>query len=214
VTRRLPPPLLAVSPGDLDARAVDSRRLVRLVGQACEAGLTGLLLREPGLSDGSFLELARELRRILGAGWLGLHDRVHLAAEIGADGVHLGGRSLPVREARAVGGEDLPLGLSTHLGDDPDLLEDADYRFFGPLNSTPSKVGILDPVGLPGLRDACTSCRVPTWALGGVNPEDVGGVMATGAMGVAVLRGVLLAPDPGLATRAYLAAFAAAGPTR
>jgi len=173
---------------------------------ATSAGLRGILLRESRLDDGVFLNLALGLRRQFAdcAGWLGVHDRVHLAAPAGADGVHLGYRSLEVDEVRPIVGEQIAIGLSTHAADEPDAWSGADYRFYGPVFETPSKRGLLAPVGPDGLTRSAGGHTIPVWALGGVNPENLPLLVDCGARGVAMLSGLLGAPDVAAATGAAL----------
>jgi len=213
----LPPALLALSPGDLEPGDVRAFRL--RVERAVAAGLAGVLLREPALGDAVFVGLARDLRDALdrragGRGWLGIHDRVHLAAAVGADAVHLGFRSLPpavVRERFAPrwGGR-RSIGLSTHAGDDTSVWRAADYLFHGPVRDTPSKRGRVAPVGFDGLARAAAATAVPVWGLGGLEPADAAAVRAAGARGMAVLRGVLARPDAERRVGPYLDAWRAA----
>jgi thiamine-phosphate pyrophosphorylase len=210
---RLPPGLLAITPGTLDARG--ARGFAGSIERAASAGLSGVLVREPGLSDRDTLALARRLREVLdrasshtAPAWLALHDRLHLAAACGADGVHLGYRSLPVAEARAILPRGLSLGFSAHAHDDPAAWDAADYLFFGPVLDTPSKEGLVEPTGFEGLTQAVERAgQKPVLALGGLQPKHAARVRETGAAGLAVLRGVLGAEDPAGATRDYLAAW-------
>lgn len=209
--------MIALSPGDLDDGAIGS--FLHAVGRALEAGLKGLLLRERRLSDRSFGALLEGVvERSSGLGvWLGVHDRAHVYAASaeapnGPRALHVGFRSLPPALAREVVGPAAAIGLSTHAGDDESSWSRADYLFHGPLRATPSKEGLVEPVGFDGLRDAVRRADQcggrPLWAIGGILPDDAGAVAAAGASGVAVLRGILSAPDPGAATRAYNAAWA------
>ena len=203
------PRLIALSPGDLAGG--DHRAFLAAVRRALAAGLPGLLLREPRLSDREFLALGRELtglRQLHPSLWFAVHDRAHLAAELGADAVHLSFRSLRPAELRPWLDPCIALGLSTHAHDDPGTWEAADYLFHGPLRATPSKAALVEPVGLDGLERALARTRRPLFALGGVRPEDVAEVQTRGAHGVAVLAGILRAEDAAEATRAYLAALA------
>jgi len=201
------PRLVALSPGTL-APGGAGPFLATLEG-ALAAGLPGLLLREPGLSDRAFLALARELRaRCAAAGcWLALHDRAHLAAELAADAVHLSFRSLRPRELAWLP-RGIARGLSTHAQDETREWEGADYLFHGPLHPTPGKPVVLAPLGHAGLARARARSALPMLALGGVQPADVPLLRAAGLHGVAVRAGILGAPDPAAATRAYLEALA------
>lgn len=211
--RRLPGTILALTPGDLVPGA--GARLLAAASAAIGAGLRSILLREPGLSDRETLELARALRALLGpAGWLGLHDRVHLAPSAGADAVHVGHVSLRPREARAICAGATAIGYSAHAHDAADEHAGADYLFFGPVHDTPSKRGRLAPTGLDGLARAVRDARAPVWALGGIGPGEAAGVLAAGARGLVARGALLAAADPGAAYGALARAVAAAAPGR
>lgn len=73
-----------------------------------EGGCRWVQLRMKEAPDEEFLRVGREVGRLCrqyGATFL-LDDRVHLVAELGADGVHLGKNDMPPREARGL----LPAG--------------------------------------------------------------------------------------------------------
>ncbi len=183
-SRRMPGALLALSPGTLrGGRGFDGilAALERAVDAAVQGGLRSLMLREPFLEDGETLALGLRLSSVLrgaagGAStWFAIHDRVHLAGELGADGVHLGGRSLPPAEARNVlDGAPVAIGLSAHAGDDPRASEAVDYAFHSPVFPPTSKEKGGGPaVGPSGLRAFAESSPVPVWALGGIDAEAI-----------------------------------------
>ena len=58
-----------------------------------------------------------------------------------------------------------------------------------------------------GLADITGAARVPVLAIGGVNPARVGELIAAGAVGVAVMGGVMRAADPAPETKALIAAL-------
>jgi thiamine-phosphate diphosphorylase len=196
---RLPPALLALTPGD------GAPDLCARVVRAAAAGLRGVLLREPRLEDRAYLALAHELARALAPwpdAWLGLHDRPHLALAAGAAGVHLGGASLAPAQVRPWLAPALALGFSSHASDDPARWRGADYLLHAPFGVVPGKGA---PLGPTGLAAAVRAALCPVWALGGIEPGDVAAALGAGASGVAVLRGVLGSADPARATQAYLA---------
>jgi len=200
--RRFPPPLVALSPGDLAPASVPG--FLAKARAAIGAGLRAILVREPAMGDGALLDLALEVRRLLPAeGWLGIHDRVHLAEAARADAVHLGFRSLEPSEARKILPEAIAIGLSAHAGDDETTWSAADYLFFGPVRATPSKEGLKEPVGFEELARAAARSPVPVWAIGGLRDVDVATCRAAGCAGIAVRAGILGAPDPAGAYAAY-----------
>ncbi len=198
--RRLPPSLLVVSPGVLTMGAPGSaaaQELASFPARAREAlvgGASGVLIREPHLEDGPFLWLARELRALFdrdaAGAWLGVHDRVHLGAAAGADGVHLAGASLSVADARSVLGEGVALGVSTHHGDTEERWAGADYAMHAPIFAPHSKELESEPLGPAGLRAFCAQCPLPVWALGGVDPARLPGLEGMGAAGAAAIGAV------------------------
>jgi thiamine-phosphate diphosphorylase len=209
---RTPPRLVALTPG---RQAADVATLERGVAAALEAGLPGVLLREPARGDRELLALATALRARTAehGAWLGVHDRLHVALAVGADAVHLGFRSLSPAAARAAlaGADGVALGLSAHAGDDAERWAPADYLVFGPLRATPKDPPVA-PVGFDALARAVQRAAVPVSGIGGLEPDDVDAVLGAGAAGVFVLRGVLAAPAPAAAVRAYLARLSAVDP--
>lgn len=204
---QLPPPILALTPGTLepgDRRAADE--LVQRVRAAVSGGLGAVLLREPGLPDAELVALAQTLSGRFEDLWLGVHDRVHLARAVGAQGVHVGARSLTPAELRTWLPAELALGLSTHTADHEARWAGADYLFHGPVHMTP-KPYLVEPIGFSGLRAAVERSPAPIWALGGLGPGDVAGALEAGAGGVAVLSGILPTPDPKSAAESYAAAL-------
>jgi len=126
-----------------------------------------------------------------------------VALAVGADGVHLGGGSVPADVARRLVGPGALIGVSTHApGEAP---PDADLAFFGPVYATPSKG---DAQGETRLAEAVRAAAIPVLAIGGVTAARVPAVRAAGAAGAAVIRAILAAPDAAAATRALLAALA------
>ncbi|HVU52411.1 MAG TPA: thiamine phosphate synthase [Polyangia bacterium] len=198
-----------------DRRATAGRPLVEVVRAALAAtpaearGAVAVQLREKDLEARALLELARALRDVThdaGAA-LFVNDRVDVALAAGADGVHLGGRSLSPADVARVAPR-LAVAVSTHARGEVETAARAGARFavFGPVWDTPSKRPYGAPVGLDALRDA-TAAGLPLVALGGVTPENAASCAAAGAAGVACIRAVLAAPDPGAALVRLLAAF-------
>lgn len=193
----LPPSVVAISPGTLRRGSTGEVRsalelLERAVAAAFDQGVAGFMLREPFLEDGDFLRMAEALRDVVpgGSGWFCVHDRAHLVAAAGADALHLGGRSLPVDEARRVVPEGVTVGLSTHEGDVLDGALGADYAFHAPLFSPSSKRGTAPPRGLEGWAADVQGSTLPVWALGGIDGSNLSSLAGTGACGAALIGGL------------------------
>jgi thiamine-phosphate pyrophosphorylase len=138
-----------------------------------------------------------------------VNDRLDVALALEADGAHVGHRSLGVRVARGLLGPDVWLGASVHdAADATDAKgEGADYAFLGTIFDTPSHPG-RKGMGLEGL--AATVGRtggLPLVAIGGIDPGQVPDVLAAGAYGVAVVRGIWDARDTPAAVGRYAQAL-------
>jgi len=108
-------------------------------------------------------------------------------------------------------GADLLIGLSTHSRAEVDAAADVDYFCVGPVFATPTKPA-YDPVGLDLVRYAAERARVPFFAIGGIDPGNVGDVGRAGAQRVVVVRAIRDAHDPGAAARALREGIESAQP--
>ena len=191
-----------------DRNATEGRDLGDVVAAALDAGLLAVQLRDRDLPGRPLLALAERLRLLTArAGALLLvNDRVDVAVAAGADGVHLGGASMPVEVARRLLPPGALVGVSTHAV--PEVAAaTADFAFFGPVHATPSKAAFRPPQGVARLREAVAVARIPVLAIGGITRPHIPDLRAAGAAGVAVIRAILSADDPGSATRALLEAL-------
>jgi len=195
--------LVVVTPGSGGARSP-----VEVAAAALAGGCRAVQLREKGLDDRRFAELARTVQEMcLRAGALFfVNDRVDAAAAVGADGVHLGVSDLDVRDARAVLGEWPVIGYSPEEPGDAAAAcrSGADYLGVGPVYGTPTKPDAGEPVGTAGVSLYAGLGVAPVIAVGGVNEENAACAMAAGARGVAVVSAVASAPDAEEAVRRLL----------
>jgi thiamine-phosphate pyrophosphorylase len=141
-----------------------------------------------------------------------LNDHPELAAELGADGVHIGQDDGTLAAARAIIGPGKLIGRSTHSLDQARaaLVEGFDYIGFGPLFPTPTKAG---RPGI-GLQDIATMERevgsqIPAFCIGGIKRDNLPEVLAAGARRIVIVSDLLTAPDVKAATAASKAALVA-----
>lgn len=183
-----------------DRRQARGGDILAAVERALAGGVRAVQLREKDLSGRDLYTLAVAMRRLasLHGAKLLVNDRVDVALACGAEGVHLGVASVPPLVARRLLGPDALIGCSTH--DEAQLAAaadgGADFATFGPVFATPSKAPFGPPVGIPALRRACRSARIPVFALGGVGPGNVADAVSAGAAGVGVISAILGAEDP------------------
>lgn len=165
---------------------------------ALPRGAAAVQLREKELSARALLELGgalREVTRRHGAKLL-VNDRADVARAIGADGVHLAGRSMEVADARAWLGPEAIVGASCHGPQELEARRGADFATLSPIFPSPGKG---PAIGLEALAEAARESALPLFALGGMNAAEIPAVMSAGAAGVAAIRG-WLEGDPALST--------------
>ena len=167
-------------------------------------------LRGPRTDGRRLFDLAVQLREIAAASGAKLlvNDRVDVAMCAGVYGVHLGGRSLPPREARRLLGSAGLLGVSVRTLDASREAsgEQADFLFLGSIWPTTSHPGRA-PAGLGLVQDVSDAAEIPALGIGGVTPDRVPTLLQAGAHGAAVIDGIWRAPSSGDAMRAYLQAL-------
>jgi thiamine-phosphate pyrophosphorylase len=134
---------------------------------------------------------AEQARLDLGAQLL-VNDRLDLAAQLGADGVHLGRRSISVGDARRLVGTAF---VTRACHDLDDVLaaanEGADGALYSPIFASPGKGAPLGLTALAGARaslDARGHRPFRLYALGGVDAENASRCFDAGADGIAVVR--------------------------
>lgn len=175
-----------------------------IIGELVEAGAGMIQLRDKHLEDRDLVIRARRLvERTRGRQTLCIvNDRADIAVAVGADGVHLGQEDLSVKDARAIVGTRMLIGISTHNIEQARaaVLEGAHYLGAGPTFVSRTK-NFDDFAGLEYLRDVASEIRLPTFAIGGITMENLPSVMAAGIERVAVGAAVVNAGDPGCAAR-------------
>ncbi|KAA5601667.1 thiamine phosphate synthase [Blastochloris sulfoviridis] len=195
------PPLLLITDRRQAARPLDE-----VLAAAFDAGCRWASLREKDLPAAEQVALAQRLlpiARRFGA-TLTLHGAPEVAAEAGLDGVHLPD-GFDAAHARAVLGPGTLVGISQHR---PGAADPAvDYVIAAPVFLTASKPGYGPALGVAGLKAMVAAAGCPVIALGGIASQGLPDCLEAGAAGIAVMGGVMRAPDPGAEVTALLDAL-------
>lgn len=172
---------------------------------ALDGGCRWVQLRMKDASIQDFLSIGKEVRRLCDhyqATFI-LDDHVELVREIGADGVHLGKKDMPVAEARKILGNDCIIGGTANTFDDVKMHYEASANYIGcgPFRFTTTKQGLAPVLGLEGYRSiiaqmSAEGIDLPMVAIGGITAEDIPAIMQTGVSGIALSGAVLRAADP------------------
>jgi thiamine-phosphate pyrophosphorylase len=134
---------------------------------------------------------------------LAVNDRADVGHAIGSDVLHLGQGDLPVPAARAILGDEVLIGRSTHAESEVDAAvaePGVDYFCTGPCWPTPTKPGRYAP-GLGLVRYAAgLGTDRPWFAIGGIDAGNLDEVLDAGARRIVVVRAITEADDPAAAT--------------
>lgn len=184
---------------------------------AVRAGVRVLQLRAKDFrSREETISLARQIREVTRGTETTfiVNDDPALAAEVGADGVHVGQDDMPVAEVRRQYPSLKIVGLSTHnlvqaqSAASAQGLARPDYIGVGPVYATPTKK-IPDPtLGPEKAGKMIAVAPFPAVAIGGINLETISSIKAAGARNFAVVRPVCGADDPYAAIKALQKKFA------
>jgi thiamine-phosphate pyrophosphorylase len=163
--------------------------LARFLGEAVDAGVDMIQLRERDLEAGVLCRLVRRVVERAEAGDVRVvvNDRADIALAAGAHGVHLRADSVPAARVRHLSSRWL-VGRSVHAGSPAE--PDADYLVFGTVFATTSKLDVT-PAGLGPLAALAASVPQPVLAIGGVTPERAADCRRAGAAGIAAISAFL-----------------------
>ena len=181
-----------------DRAWVGKLTLPQQVEAALKGGATCVQLREKNLADSSILAEAREISALCKQYRVPfiLNDNVALAAQCGADGVHLGQEDMDPAEARRILGPDAIIGVSAHNVAEAKaaVAAGADYLGCGAMFATTTKTNVT---ALPKetLRAICTAVPVPVVAIGGISKQNLLSLAHCGEAGVALVSAIFAAED-------------------
>jgi len=140
---------------------------------------------------------ARQLRQLCRHIRFLVNDRVDLALEVGADGVHLGQEDLPYPEARRILGPDKIIGVTVHNVAEALTAQaaGADYLGVSPIFCTATKADAGDPTGVALLAEIRSRVSIPLIAIGGITLANAPAVIAAGADAVCAIAAVVTKTD-------------------
>ena len=193
------------------AADTDPHRLAARAGAAIDGGAAMIQYRAKDRGDDErhtaatlLLDLCRA-RRVP----LIVNDDPALAADVGADGVHVGRDDRDVRSARRIVGDRCIVGVSCYDRLDLALAaagEGASYVAFGSFFASPTKPHAV-PAPIRLLSDAREKIGLPIVAIGGITARNGAALIDAGADFIAAIDGVFGGGDVEHAARGYAALF-------
>jgi len=195
---------------------LDLARFPDVLARALDAGdVAAVQLRLKDADEAAWRDAIAALRPIAQARGVALllNDRADLVVDTGCDGVHVGQTDMPARQARALIGAGLMLGVTCHASRDLAIQageDGADYVAFGAFfpSATKEATHHADPDILGWWSELM---ELPCCAIGGITAENCPPLVRAGADFLAVVGGVWGHPDgPAGGVRALNAAIGAA----
>jgi thiamine-phosphate pyrophosphorylase len=206
--------LYVITPDDVSSDVLTTR-----VAEAIAGGARLLQYRRKSIDVAARRAEAKSIAalcRVSGVLFI-VNDDPRLAAEVGADGVHVGRDDGTVAAARAVLGERALVGVSCYDRLDLAIAAEesgADYVAFGSFFPSSVKPGAVRPP-LQLLTEARAMLSTPVVAIGGITLEHAPQLVAAGADALAVISDIFQAADVAARSRAYVRMFETAfGPNR
>ena len=177
---------------------LNGRSLESAVEESLRGGVTCLQLRDKKLSDEDLLPDALRLQKLCkqyGVPFI-INDRVELAMQIDADGIHVGQDDMQASDVRKLIGQDKILGVSAQTVEQALAAQEsgADYLGVGAVFPTKSKD---DAVEVPHetLKAICEAVSIPVVAIGGITRENAPQLAGSGIAGAALISALYAQSD-------------------
>jgi thiamine-phosphate pyrophosphorylase len=164
------------------------------VEAACKAGIKWIQLRMKQASDEEVRATALAAKKITDANGcvLIINDRVEIALEVKAGGVHLGKQDMAVSAARRLLGKDMIIGGTANTVEEirEHYAQGADYIGLGPYRYTTTKKNLSPVLGLEGYQQIMQILKqervsIPVVAIGGIEMKDAASLFGLGLHGIA-----------------------------
>jgi thiamine-phosphate pyrophosphorylase len=172
---------------------------------ACKGGVNWVQLRLKDITYEQYKKVALEVQEVCSNynAVLIINDNVQLAADISADGVHIGSTDMTPSEARAILGENFIIGCTANTIEDVVRLSalPINYVGIGPFRYTTTKQNLSRVLGLEGYKSIFNQLKTtntkhpPIVCIGGIIVHDVLSLMETGVHGIAVSGAIGNASD-------------------
>jgi len=187
----------------VDTAYLNGREVEFVAQQLCDGGSDIIQLRAKNSSPEEIRLMAGAILPITsGAGVpLVINDYLQIAQELCADVCHLGQEDFfdaghtHVSQLKNKNSK-LKIGLSTHAPAQAGraIAAGADYVAIGPVYATGTKPA-AKPVTLEYVRWAAANITIPWFAIGGINLNNLDGVLAAGAKRICVVSAILNSAD-------------------
>lgn len=183
---------------------------------ALDSGIRLIQLRMKDADKEEIKSTAEELRTICRNydAILVLDDHVEIVRELNLDGVHLGLKDMPIKEAKCILNPRQITGATAneycHIASA--FEQGADYIGLGPFRFTRTKSNLSPVLGLDSSKKILSQCKankinLPIYAIGGIEIRDIESLVNAGFYGIAVSSLILDSEHPADTARRLVEIF-------
>lgn len=181
-----------------DKKACLEKDFYNCIEEAIKGGVKIVQLREKNISTKDFYEKALKVKEICknyGVLFI-INDRLDIAQAVGADGVHLGQSDMPIEKAREILKDRFLIGATARNVEEAKKVEllGADYIGSGAIFGTSTKDN-AKKLEIGELKKIVTSVKIPVFAIGGININNVSNLKNIGLQGICSVSGILSEKD-------------------
>ena len=181
-----------------DEKACNRKDLYKCIEESIKGGVKIVQLREKNISTKDFYEKALKVKEICksyGALFI-INDRLDIAQAVGADGVHLGQSDMPIEKAREILKDRFLIGATARNIEEAKKAEllGADYIGSGAIFGTSTKDN-AKKLEKEELKKIVASVKIPVFAIGGININNVSMLKNIGLQGICAVSGILSEKD-------------------
>ncbi|MCI7469907.1 MAG: thiamine phosphate synthase [Lachnospiraceae bacterium] len=183
----------------------ENQSLSDAVKEAVNGGATMIQLREKNMSDDELKKEALLIKDSCNVPLI-IDNNIEVCKAVGADGVHVGQDDMPVKEARAILGDDYVIGATAHNVSEAIQAEKdgADYLGVGAAFGSSTKNDAKKIISLEEYKKITQAVSIPVVAIGGINETNIMKLKGLGLSGVAVVSAIFAKDDIEKATREML----------
>ena len=181
-----------------DEKACLEKDFYACIEEAIKGGVKIVQLREKNISTKDFYEKALKVKEICKnyEALFIINDRLDIAQVVGADGVHLGQSDMPIEKAREILKDKFLIGATARNMEEAKRAEllGADYIGSGAIFGTNTKDN-AKKLEIEELRKIVASVKIPVFAIGGINIDNVSNLKNIGLQGICAVSGILSEKD-------------------
>ena len=173
---------------------IEGKDIKECVEEAILGGVSIVQVREKNKTYEEFVEIAKEVQKVTNKYKVPLiiNDRIDIAREINADGVHLGQEDIPCELARKILGKDKIIGISVTTLEEAIAAYNAsaDYIGVGAMFKSKTKKD-AKVVDFDEFLKIQSKIKIPIVVIGGINEKTIPIFKNLNVSGYAMIRPIL-----------------------